>query len=111
MLGLCEGPAKRDLDSRDDDIDDEDDIPPFNPPQSNVTQVPTWPTPGGLTEVKVRKICDEKIRYSKAGGSCGNVTGVDVDAMVKQCIADIQVSVIISNFLLVSFSTVITSND
>ncbi len=92
LLGLCKGKAKRDLASRDDDIDDQDDIPPFNPPQQNVTRVPSWPTPGGLTEVKVKEICNEKIRYSKAGGNCGNITGVDIDAVVGQCVLDIQVS-------------------
>ena len=89
---MCKGPKKRDAASRDDDIDDEDDIPPFNPPQQNVTRVPSWPTPGGLTEENVREICNAKIRYSKAGDSCGNIAGVDIDALVGQCISDIQVS-------------------
>jgi hypothetical protein len=91
-IGLCKGLAKRDLTSRDDDIDDQDDIPPFNPPQQNVTRVPSWPTKGGLIEENVREICNAKIRNSKAGESCGNITGVDIDALVGQCISDIQVS-------------------
>jgi hypothetical protein len=51
-----------------------------------------WPTPSGLTEEKAKEICDAKIRYSKAGESCGNITGVDINAVVGQCISDIQVS-------------------
>ena len=58
-----------------------------------MTRVPSWPTPSGLTEVRVREICNAKIRFSKAGESCGNITGVDVAAVVGQCISDIQVSV------------------
>jgi hypothetical protein len=92
VIGLCEGPSKRDLTPRDDDIDDQDDIPPFNPTQQIVTGVPSWPTPSGLTEGKAKEICNAKIRYSKAGESCENITGVDINALVGQCISDIQVS-------------------
>ena len=75
---------------RDDDVDDQDDIPPYNPPIRNYT-APSWPTPSGLTEENVTEICNRKIRYSKAGESCSHVDGVDVDALVKQCISDIKV--------------------
>ena len=92
LLGLCKDTTKRDLGSHDDDEDDQDDIPSFDPPQQNNAQVPSWPTPGGLTEVEVKEICDKKIRYSKAGEDCGNITGVDLNGLVKQCISDIQVS-------------------
>jgi hypothetical protein len=81
---------KRALDSRDDDIDDQDVIPPYNPPIRNIT-VLSWPTPSGLTEENATEICNRRIRYSKAGESCGAVAGVDLDALVGQCISDIQV--------------------
>ena len=101
LIDLCRGSRsippstnsrrrRRALDTRDDDIDDQDDIPPYNPPQRNLT-LPTWPTPNRLTEDYVRDYCNGKIRYSKAGESCSTVTGVDMDGMVNQCISDIKV--------------------
>ena len=100
LVDLCHGGrrkfasekrGRRALDNRDDDIDDQDIIPPFNPPNFNYT-APTWPTPSGLTEDEVTKICNKRIRYSKAGQSCGTVSGVDLDAIVNQCISDIKVN-------------------
>ena len=91
MPGACELLSKRDLNLRDDDIDDQDEIPLFNPQQLNITGTPLWPTPKGLKEKDVREICTKKIRYSEAGKSCGNVTGVDIDTLVEQCVSDIQV--------------------
>ena len=93
MQGFCGGPEKRALSSPDDDEQDEqDDIPPFNPPNRNITRFPTWPTPSGLTKNKVGEICNKSILYSRAGENCGNVAEVDLDTFVDQCILDIQVS-------------------
>ena len=82
---------KRALDLRDDNVDDQDDIPPYNPPIRNLT-APSWPTPSGRTEENVTSICNKRIRYSKGGESCSGVVGVDLDALVKQCISDIKVN-------------------
>ena len=91
---LCKATTnRRRRDVADDTVDDDqDDIPPFNPPDQNITFVPTWPTPGGLTEKNVTEFCNKKLRFSQAGETCGNITGVDIDTLVRQCIADIQVS-------------------
>ncbi|XP_028411934.1 von Willebrand factor D and EGF domain-containing protein-like [Dendronephthya gigantea] len=80
---------KRALFSPDDTVDDQDDIPSFNPPNITITS-PTWPTPNGLTEAEVTNICNEKIRNSKGGQSCGTVTGVNLDSVVESCISDIK---------------------
>ena len=82
---------RRTLDSRDDDIDDQDDIPPYNPPIRNLS-VPSWPTRSGLTEQNVTEICNIRIKFSDAGKSCGTVDGVDLDLFVNQCVSDIKVS-------------------
>ena len=81
---------KRALFSPDDTVDDQDDIPSFNPPNITITS-PTWPTPNGLTEEEVTNICNQKIRNSKGGQNCGTVTGVNLDSVVENCIADIKV--------------------
>lgn len=80
---MCGSRNKRDA-TRDDDVDDDDDeIPQFNPPQLNITRrIPTWPTPNGLTKNKVTEICNNKIRFSNAGESCGNITDVNIDDLV-----------------------------
>ena len=75
----------------DDNIDDQDDIPPFNPPDVNISISLTWPTPNGLTKAEVTQYCENKLRYSKAGKACSTVKGVDIDGLVKSCIYDIQV--------------------
>ncbi|XP_028412360.1 neurogenic locus notch homolog protein 1-like [Dendronephthya gigantea] len=80
---------KRAIDMRDDDIDDQDIIPLYNPPKRNLI-VPSWPTPSGLTKKNVTSLCNKRIRYSKAGESCSNVNGVNLDSLVNQCITDIQ---------------------
>lgn len=76
----------------DDDIDDQDDIPPFDPPDRNTTIMVTWPTAKlGLTKTNITNFCNNKLRFSQAGETCGNITGVDIDNLVEQCISDIQV--------------------
>ena len=91
ILGLCEARKKRDLEGTIDDDEDQDDIPAFNPTITNVTFVPTWPTKNGLTKDNVTNYCNQKLRFSQAGIICGNITGVDIDNLVQQCISDIQV--------------------
>lgn len=78
--------------SRDDTVDDQDVIHPFDPPITNITFVPEWPTPlKRLTQDNVTSFCNRKLRYSQAGKTCGKITGVNIDTAVQQCITDIQV--------------------
>ena len=97
MIGLCYGARlnstnrrKRAIDPADDDVDDFDEILPFDPPPFNYT-VPTWPTPSGLTKDNVTDICNERIKYSNAGERCESVEGVNMEALIAQCVSDIQV--------------------
>ena len=81
---------KRAVDFADDDVDDFDEILPFDPPTFNYT-VFGWPTPSGLTKDNVTDICNRRIKYSNAGGRCETVEGVNMDALINQCVSDIQV--------------------
>ena len=82
---------KRAVVAEDDTVDDQDAIPAFNPTVTRVNVSLTWPTASGITKQNVTQFCERKLRYSKAGAACGQVDGVDVDGLVKQCITDIQV--------------------
>lgn len=82
---------RRAVDFADDDIDDFDEILPFDPLPFNYT-VLAWPTPSGLTKDNVTDICNRRIKYSNAGGRCESVKGVNMDALIDQCVSDIQVA-------------------
>ena len=93
-IDLCNLRRKRDLGSVDDSADDQDDIPPFEPPIQNTTFAPAWPTPKGLSRENVTNFCKRRLRYSKTGETCGSVPEVNMDVLIQQCILDIQVRII-----------------
>ena len=91
QTGECDNRPKRAVTPDDDTVDDQDTIPSFNPTVTTVNLTLTWPTPSGITKDNVTQFCEKKLRFSKAGAACGQLSGVDVDGLVEQCITDIQV--------------------
>lgn len=57
-------------------------------------QTPRWPTPNGLTEIEVRKICQAAINASASIQSCiGEVSAaLSITQDVNSCVTDIQVT-------------------
>ena len=105
ILGKCQNRPKRALMPDDDSIDDQDTIPPFNPDVTSVNLTLTWPTPSGITKENVTQFCEKKLRFSNAGQACNQLSGVNVDSLVQQCITDIQVGICMTELLLSIFVT------
>ncbi|XP_070556412.1 von Willebrand factor D and EGF domain-containing protein-like [Ptychodera flava] len=76
---------KRDTSSPDDDLAFEfDEDFPF--------EVPSWPTPSGVTQTDARDECTRQIKNSTVGLSCSNaLDDSEVDEYIEACVIDIQV--------------------
>ncbi|XP_077999637.1 von Willebrand factor D and EGF domain-containing protein-like [Glandiceps talaboti] len=78
---------RRILDDYEDDEDfDHDYDPDFEP------YIPDWPTPSGLTENTTRELCESLLQGASFTSACLNLTDIDLDPYIEECMVDIQVT-------------------
>ncbi|XP_071942728.1 von Willebrand factor D and EGF domain-containing protein-like [Antedon mediterranea] len=90
------GRKKREVEDIDlDDVAGNYEFTPFNGDPNFVPQVPTFPTPSGLTEEYVRKLCTETLSNSTTYEVCSkaiNNGSITIDDIIDGCIVDIMVT-------------------
>ena len=64
----------------------------FDPPQLNITDLPTFPTDSGITKQDAESNCTEAIRESNFGKVCLQMyPEMNLTTLIEECVTDIEV--------------------
>lgn len=72
--------------------DDEEDAYEFDPPQTNITDIPTFPTKSGITRRNATQECTDAITGSTFGKACLQLyPDMNYTVFIDECVTDIEV--------------------
>ena len=54
-------------------------------------QPPTWPTASGYNETTATMECETRIKASASAQACLTQVNIDMEAVIRGCVEDIQV--------------------
>ena len=76
------------------------DEPPYiyDPPQVNITTLPTFPTRSGVTQVQATDKCTKAVKESLFGRACLKMyPNMEIKPIIDECVMDIKVG-LLSNY-------------
>ena len=76
----------------------------YNPDSNENYTIPGWPTATGKTKSQAEAYCRTTLVNSPAGQACSKLPSFSMEKYVRQCVEDVEVSIVKRRFLHMSFT-------